>query len=198
MCFLDPPCLSLFCPPTPLHPYVCISLSSLSSGAHKPKDPPWLALVQSDPKKKKAPPRPPAGLATRPNTGSLSSLKAGGSKPSTPPAPANPFDDDDEDDNGEVAEEEGGGESAIQPTVVASHPWYSITQAADATGADAPPSGGSSSRSASPGSASKKRPAPRAPQPPPGRHGQFGQQRRSLCVHPPGQVSVCTETTRYI
>ncbi|XP_056266406.1 MICAL-like protein 1 isoform X1 [Pseudoliparis swirei] len=146
------------------------SPGSLSSGAHKPKDPPWLALVQSDPKKKKAPPRPPAGLATRPNTGSLSSLKAGGSKPSTPPAPANPFDDDDEDDNGEVAEEEGGGESAIPPTVVASHPWYSITQAADATGADAPPSGGSSSRSESPGSASKKRPAPRAPQPPPGRH----------------------------
>ncbi|TNN57978.1 MICAL-like protein 1 [Liparis tanakae] len=173
MYFLDPPCLTLFfcpsrppVPPPSLPPYVCIPLSSLPSGAHKPKDPPWLALVQSDAKKKKAPPRPPAGLATRPNTGSLSSLKAAGS------TPANPFDDDeDEDDNGEAAEEEGGGESAIPPAVAAGHPWYSITQAADAAGADAPPGGGSSSRSASPGSAaSKKRPAPRAPQPAPGHH----------------------------
>uniref|UniRef100_A0A8C2WQ83 MICAL-like 1a n=1 Tax=Cyclopterus lumpus TaxID=8103 RepID=A0A8C2WQ83_CYCLU len=188
MYLLDPPCfnVSLFCffPSVTPHPYLCISLSSLSSGTHKPKDPPWLALVQSDPKKKKAPPPPPAGLATRPNTGSLYSLKGEGSRPSTPPAPANPFEDDeddDEDDNGEVAEEEGSGESAIPPTVVASHPWYSITQAADATGADTPPSGGSSSRSASPGPVSKKRLAPPAPQPLTGHHGQFGQQLCSLC-----------------
>ncbi|KAK9539692.1 hypothetical protein VZT92_002194 [Zoarces viviparus] len=148
------------------------SPGSLSSGTHKAKDPPWLALVQSEPRKKKAPPPPPAGLATPPNVGSLSSLKGEGSRPSTPPAPANPFEDDeddDEDENDEAAEEEGSGGSAIPPTVVASHPWYSITQAADATGADTPPSGGSSSRSASPGSAkSKKRLAP--PRPPAGHH----------------------------
>uniref|UniRef100_A0A8D0ASW0 MICAL like 1 n=1 Tax=Sander lucioperca TaxID=283035 RepID=A0A8D0ASW0_SANLU len=146
----------------------------LSGGTHKPKDPPWLALVQSEAKKKKAPPPPPVGLATPPNTDSLSSLKGEGSRPSTPPPPSNPFEDDDDDDeNGEVEEEEGSAGSAIPPTVVASHPWYSITQAADAPAADTPPSGGSSSRSASPGSAkSKKRPAPRAPQPPAG-HGQF-------------------------
>ncbi|XP_068585212.1 MICAL-like protein 1 isoform X2 [Cebidichthys violaceus] len=148
------------------------SPGSLSSGTHKPKDPPWLALVQSEPKKKKAPPRPPAGLATPPNMGSLSSLKGEGSRPSTPPAPANPFEDDeDEEENDKAAVEEGGG--GITPTVAASHPWYSITQAADAAGADAPPTGGSSSRSASPGSAkSKKRPAPRAPQPPAGHHAR--------------------------
>ncbi|KAK5866445.1 hypothetical protein PBY51_020636 [Eleginops maclovinus] len=144
------------------------SPGSLSSGTPKPKDPPWLALVQSDSKKKKAPPRPPVGLATPPNTGSLSSLKVEGSRPSTPPAPANPFEDDDDDENVEVEEEEGG-ESAIPPTVAASHPWYRITQAADTPGPDPPPSGGSSSRSASPGSSkNKKRPAPRVPKPPTG------------------------------
>ncbi|XP_041822662.1 MICAL-like protein 1 isoform X3 [Chelmon rostratus] len=157
-------------PPTPPKPRErSQSPGSLSSGTHKPKDPPWLALVQSEPKKKKAPAPPPAGLATPPNTGSLSSLKGEGSRPSTPPPPANPFDEDDDDESNELEDEEGSEGSAIPPTVVASHPWYSITRAADATGADTPPSGGSSSRSASPGNIkSKKRPAPRAPQPPAG------------------------------
>lgn len=144
-------------------------MSSLSSGAHKPKDPPWLTLVQSESKKKKAPAPPSAGQATPPNTGSLSSLKGEGSGPSTPPPPANPFDeeDDEDDKNNEAGEEEGS--EGIPATVVASHPWYSITRATEATGADTPPNGGSSSRSASPGSTkSKKRPAPRAPQPPTG------------------------------
>ncbi|XP_029990037.1 MICAL-like protein 1 isoform X3 [Sphaeramia orbicularis] len=141
------------------------SPGSLSGGPPKPKDPPWLALVQSqEPKKKKAPPPPPAGLATPPNTGSLSSLKGEGSRPSTPPPPANPFDEDDDENNEEEETSEG---SEIPATVAVSHPWYSITRVADATGSDTPPDGGSSSRSASPGSAKrKKRPAPRAPGPP--------------------------------
>ncbi|XP_030592253.1 MICAL-like protein 1 isoform X1 [Archocentrus centrarchus] len=145
---------------------------SPASGTHKPKDPPWLALVQSESKKKKAPapPPPPAGLATPPNTGSLSSLKGEGSRPSTPPEPSNPFDDDDDDDeNNEGNGEESSEGGAHPPTVVTSHPWYSITQAADTAGADTPPNKGSSSRSVSPASTkSKKRPAPRAPRPPAG------------------------------
>ncbi|KAM8878379.1 MICAL-like protein 1 isoform 3-T3 [Spinachia spinachia] len=155
-------------PPIPPKPRArSQSPGSMSSGTHKPKDPPWLALVQSESKKKKAPPPPPAGLATPPNIGSLSSLKGEGSRPSTPSAPANPFEDDDDDDDG--VEEEGSGGGAIPPPIVASHPWYRITQAPDETGADPPPSGGSSSRCASPGSAkSKKRAAPRAPHPPTG------------------------------
>lgn len=146
----------------------------MSSGTHKPKDPPWLALVQSESKKKKAP--PPPGLATLPNIGSLSSPKGEGSRPRTPPVPANPFEeDDDEEENAGEAEGSGGG--AIPPPVVAGHPWYRITQAPDETGADPPPRGGSSSRSASPGSAkSKKRAAPRAPHPPAGPQGQSDQQ----------------------
>lgn len=144
---------------------------SPASGTHKPKDPPWLALVQSEPKKKKAPapPPPPAGLATPPNTGSLSSLKGEGSRPSTPPQSSNPFEDDDDDENNEGNGEEGSEGGAPPPTVVSSHPWYSITQAADAVGADTPTNKRSSSRSVSPASTkSKKRPAPRAPRPPTG------------------------------
>lgn len=145
-------------------------MSSLSSGTHKPKDPPWLALVHSEHKKKKAPAPPTAGQATVPNTGSLSSLKGEDSRPSTPPPPANPFDEDeDEGEESNTVEEERSEGPSIPATVVAGHPWYSITQAVEATGADTPPSTGSSSRSASPGGAkSKKRPAPRAPQPPAG------------------------------
>ncbi|XP_061844220.1 MICAL-like protein 1 [Nerophis lumbriciformis] len=140
------------------------SPGSLSRGSHKPKDPPWLALVQSETKKKKAPPRPSAGLSTPPNTGSVSSLKDEGSRSSTPPLPSNPFEDD-EDENNEAEEEEEG--VAVPTTMAASHPWYSITQVADASDANTPPSTGSSSRSASPGSAkSKKRPAPLVPRPP--------------------------------
>ncbi|KAF3687263.1 MICAL-like protein 1 [Channa argus] len=116
-------------------------------------------------KRKKAPPPPPAGLATPPNTGSLSSLKGDGSRPSTPPPPLNPFEDDDE--NNEVEEEEGSEGAAVPPTVAATHPWYCITQTPDTTGSNSEPSGGRSSQSASPRSAkSKKRPAPRAPQRP--------------------------------
>ena len=56
-------------------------------------------------------------------------------------------------------------EGGAIPTLVASHPWYRITQTTEAGGPDTPSSGGSSSRSASPGGGKgKKRPAPRAPQ----------------------------------
>uniref|UniRef100_A0A7N6AZI5 MICAL-like 1a n=1 Tax=Anabas testudineus TaxID=64144 RepID=A0A7N6AZI5_ANATE len=146
---------------------------NLSTGTHKPKDPPWLALVQSESKKKKAPPPPPAGLATPPNTGSLSSLKGEGSRPSTPPPPSNPFDDDDDEDN-EVEEQEGSEGGTIPSTAVATHPWYSITSAADTTGTNNQPCGASSSQSGSPESVKrKKRPAPPAPQRPAGNQGQL-------------------------
>ncbi|XP_026215207.1 MICAL-like protein 1 isoform X2 [Anabas testudineus] len=156
-------------PPTPPKPRErSQSPGSLSTGTHKPKDPPWLALVQSESKKKKAPPPPPAGLATPPNTGSLSSLKGEGSRPSTPPPPSNPFDDDDDEDN-EVEEQEGSEGGTIPSTAVATHPWYSITSAADTTGTNNQPCGASSSQSGSPESVKrKKRPAPPAPQRPAG------------------------------
>ncbi|XP_061578931.1 MICAL-like protein 1 isoform X2 [Cololabis saira] len=138
---------------------------SPGSGTHKPKDPPWLALVRSEPKKKKAPP-PPPGLATAPNTGSLSSLQ--GDDSNTTPQPSNPFEEEDEDENenGGVNEEEETEGGVVPATVVARHPWYNITSTADSGGADTSPTTGSLSQSSSPGSAKrKKRPAPSAPQP---------------------------------
>ncbi|KAK1798875.1 hypothetical protein P4O66_007159, partial [Electrophorus voltai] len=120
------------------------------SDSPKPKDPPWLALVKQEPKKKVAPPPPPVAIATPPHA-DPSLVKEEESRPASPP---NPFDDDDE----SVAE------VLALPSVVAVHPWYGITQAADMTGADTPPRKGSPAPSGSPGSAkSKKRLAPKAP-----------------------------------
>ncbi|KAJ8384127.1 hypothetical protein AAFF_G00208290 [Aldrovandia affinis] len=128
--------------------------SSLSSETLKPKDPPWLALVQSEPRRKPAPP-PPPGMAAPPRSGSAPSLRGEGSRPSTPPQPSNPFEDDNDEEaesgEGRPGEEvESAGSLALPP----SHPWYGITQSAEAAGADSPahtPGGG------------KKRPAPRVP-----------------------------------
>lgn len=119
----------------------------------KPKDPPWLALVQSEPKKKTAP-LPPTSIPSLASSGSASSLIE---ERSEPVAVLNPFDDDD-DENGEP-------ETNAEPplgSVVASHPWYRITQAAKDTDGDA--SGKSPAASERPVSVNvKKRPAPRAP-----------------------------------
>ncbi|XP_051996915.1 MICAL-like protein 1 isoform X1 [Xyrauchen texanus] len=128
--------------------------SSKVSDTLKPKDPPWLVLVQPEPKKK-APPPPPSGIATPPYSASTPLLKEQKSRPATPP---NPFDDDNEEE-----EEEGpemGSKDSPGP-VVACHPWYGITEAAEVTGAD------TSRKSPGPESPvsvqKKKRPAPRAP-----------------------------------
>ncbi|XP_073707847.1 MICAL-like protein 1 isoform X2 [Garra rufa] len=125
--------------------------SSKANDTPKPKDPPWLALVQSETKKKPAP-RPPTGVAIPPCTGSSPSQKEEESRPSTPP---NPFDDDEEE------EPETGPEDHPGP-VVASHPWYSITQSPEITAGDARRP--SPAPSESPVSVRrKKRPAPKAP-----------------------------------
>ncbi|XP_057700356.1 MICAL-like protein 1 isoform X2 [Corythoichthys intestinalis] len=152
-------------PPTPPKPRErSQSPRSLSCGTHKPKDPPWLALVQSETKKKKPPPPPPAGLTTPANTGSVCSLKEEGSGSSPPTVPSNPFEDDDDEKNEAEVDEEGNG---IPATLAASHPWYNITQVSEASAVDTTQSTENSSRSTSPGSAkSKKRPAPRVPLPP--------------------------------
>lgn len=128
--------------------------SSQSSDTPKPKDPPWLALVQQEPRKKPAPP-PPIGMATPPRSGSVPSLVGEEeSRPATPPQPANPFEDEDEGEE-HVGEGTESSRSLAPPSIVAGHPWYGITSPADA-GSPAQPVSGGSPRS-------KKRPAPRAP-----------------------------------
>ncbi|XP_052415580.1 MICAL-like protein 1 isoform X2 [Carassius gibelio] len=124
--------------------------SNKANGTPKPKDPPWLALVQSETKKKPAP-RPPTGITIPPCTGSSPSRKEEESRPSSPP---NPFDDEEE-------EPETAPEDPPDP-VVASHPWYRITQAAEITAEDTKRQ--SPAPSESPVSVRrKKRPAPKAP-----------------------------------
>ncbi|XP_026118472.1 MICAL-like protein 1 isoform X2 [Carassius auratus] len=124
--------------------------SNKANGTPKPKDPPWLALVQSETKKKPAP-RPPTGITIPPCTGSSPSRKEEESRPSSPP---NPFDDEEEEP--ETAPEDPPG------PVVASHPWYRITQAAEITAEDTKRQ--SPAPSESPVSVRrKKRPAPKAP-----------------------------------
>ncbi|RVE75708.1 hypothetical protein OJAV_G00001410 [Oryzias javanicus] len=160
-------------PPTPPKPRE--RSESPASGSHKPKDPPWLVLVQSEQKRKKPPPPPPPGAAAPSNT---SLGEEGSSRPSSPSQPSNPFEEEDDDDeNKENEEEEGEGGGAVPPSVSANHPWYRISQAADLGEGETSPS-----RSASPGSAkSKKRPAPRAPKVP---------ARTQACPH--SQASSCS------
>ncbi|XP_042581683.1 MICAL-like protein 1 isoform X1 [Cyprinus carpio] len=123
--------------------------SNKANDTPKPKDPPWLALVHSETKKKPAP-RPPTGIAIPPCTGSSPSRKEEESRPSSPP---NPFDDQEEEP--EMAPEDPPG------PVVASHPWYGITQG-EITAGDTRRQ--SPAPSESPVSVRrKKRPAPKAP-----------------------------------
>ncbi|XP_018617622.2 MICAL-like protein 1 isoform X1 [Scleropages formosus] len=139
----------------------------------KPKDPPWLALVQSEPKKKPAPP-PPPGTAAPPRSGSVPSIGGvqAGSRPATPPQSSNPFENDEEEEEEEEDDDEGeenqAGGSVAPPSSVTSHPWYGIMQTSDTPQAGGPAGKASPSDTPSPGSPrSKKRPAPRAPQPSP-------------------------------
>ncbi|XP_030638584.1 MICAL-like protein 1 [Chanos chanos] len=150
--------------------------SSQSGDTPKPKDPPWLALVQSEPKKRPAP-RPPKSLASPPSAGSVPSVKVEESRPATPPQSTNPFEDEDDEE-----EETEPVESSAPPSVVISHPWYGITQTADATNPNTPSSRVSPAPSASPGSGRKKRPAPRAPQTTPSALPQS--QSSSACPSP--------------
>lgn len=119
-----------------------------SSDAAKPKDPPWLALVKQESKKKFAPP-PPRPVATPPHSASTPAKIETETRPATPP---NPF----EDENNEEAEAESV-EAPVPSSVVAVHPWYGISQTPEVTSE-------SPTLSECPGSGkSKKRPAPRAP-----------------------------------
>lgn len=119
-----------------------------SSDTPKPKDPPWLALVKQESKKKLAPP-PPRAVATPPHSKSTPAKIQAETRPATPP---NPFDDDEN----EVAEAKSA-EVPVPSSVVAVHPWYGISQGAEVTSE-------SPTHSESPGSGGrKKRPAPRAP-----------------------------------
>ncbi|XP_064558494.1 MICAL-like protein 1 [Zonotrichia leucophrys gambelii] len=116
------------------------------------KDPPWMALVQAEPKKKPAPPPPPGNSHETPSRiseeGDGEEVGKARSEESrsdtTEPKPYNPFEEEDEEevesaDTQKSTPEQEQSETAAKPL----HPWYGITPTSSPK--------------------AKKRPAPRAP-----------------------------------
>ncbi|XP_027735255.1 MICAL-like protein 1 isoform X1 [Empidonax traillii] len=120
--------------------------------ATRAKDPPWMALVQAEPKKKPAPPPPPGNSHETPSRTSeeedgeeVGKVRSEESRSdATEPKPYNPFEEEDEEEE-ESADaqkntpEQEQSEAAAKPL----HPWYGITPTSSPK--------------------TKKRPAPRAP-----------------------------------
>ncbi|NXJ38437.1 MILK1 protein, partial [Ciconia maguari] len=124
----------------------------LAGAAARAKDPPWMALVQAEPKKKPAPPPPPGSSHETPSrtseeedgeeVGKASSEE--NKSDATEPKPYNPFEEEDEEEEESAATqkstpEQEQSETAAKPL----HPWYGITPTSSPK--------------------AKKRPAPRAP-----------------------------------
>ncbi|NWU79827.1 MILK1 protein, partial [Onychorhynchus coronatus] len=120
--------------------------------AARAKDPPWMALVQAEPKKKPAPPPPPGNSHETPSRTSeeedgeeVGKVRSEESRSdATEPKPYNPFEDEDEEeeesaDAQKSTPEQEQSEAAAKPL----HPWYGITPTSSPK--------------------AKKRPAPRAP-----------------------------------
>ncbi|KFQ14247.1 MICAL-like 1, partial [Leptosomus discolor] len=126
--------------------------SDRTGAAARAKDPPWMALVQAEPKKKPAPPPPPGSShETLSRTSEEEDGEEAGKARSeesrsdaTEPKPYNPFEEEDEEEEESAAAqkstpEQEQSETAAKPL----HPWYGITPTSSPK--------------------AKKRPAPRAP-----------------------------------
>ncbi|XP_057276679.1 MICAL-like protein 1 isoform X3 [Pezoporus wallicus] len=123
-----------------------------AGAAARAKDPPWMALVQAEPKKKPAPPPPPGSSHETPGRTpeeedgeEVGKARSEESRPDAiEPKPYNPFEEDDEEEEESAATqksmpEQEQSEAAARPL----HPWYGITPTSSPK--------------------MKKRPAPRAP-----------------------------------
>ncbi|KAM4672342.1 MICAL-like protein 1 isoform 3-T4 [Amazona ochrocephala] len=126
--------------------------SDRAGAAARAKDPPWMALVQAEPKKKPAPPPPPGSSHETPSRTpeeedgeEVGKARSEQSRPdAVDPKPYNPFEEDDEEEEESTATqkstpEQEQSEAAARPL----HPWYGITPTSSPK--------------------MKKRPAPRAP-----------------------------------
>ncbi|NWT30142.1 MILK1 protein, partial [Cardinalis cardinalis] len=124
----------------------------LGGATARAKDPPWMALVQAEPKKKPAPPPPPGNSHETPSRTSeeeegeeVGKARSEESRSDiTEPKPYNPFEEEDEEevesaDTRKSTPEQEQSETAARPL----HPWYGITPTSSPK--------------------AKKRPAPRAP-----------------------------------
>ncbi|NXE93884.1 MILK1 protein, partial [Menura novaehollandiae] len=141
----------------PLSLRVCKEFESFSKvflggTAARAKDPPWMALVQAEPKKKPAPPPPPGNSHETPSRTSEEedgeevgkARREESRSDATEPKPYNPFEEEGEEeeesaDAQKSTPEQEQSETAAKPL----HPWYGITPTSSPK--------------------TKKRPAPRAP-----------------------------------
>ncbi|NXD13162.1 MILK1 protein, partial [Nothocercus nigrocapillus] len=127
------------------------SEGGLTGAAARAKDPPWMALVQAEPKKKPAPPPPPGSSHESPNRTTeeedgeeVGKAKSEEIRPDVAePKPYNPFEEEDEEEENAATQkstpEQEQSDTAARPL----HPWYGITPTSSPK--------------------AKKRPAPRAP-----------------------------------
>uniref|UniRef100_UPI00398F43B6 MICAL-like protein 1 isoform X2 n=1 Tax=Pristiophorus japonicus TaxID=55135 RepID=UPI00398F43B6 len=93
------------------------SLLERKGGDIKPKEPPWMSLVNSESKRRPAPPRP--GVRASPSS----------AQRETESHPFNPFEvDDDEEETNDVSEKVPGAAST-ETAAKANHPWYGIQSA---------------------------------------------------------------------
>ncbi|KAB1269409.1 MICAL-like protein 1 [Camelus dromedarius] len=115
------------------------------------KDPPWITLVQAEPKKKPAPPPPssspgpPPGRDSRQvENGGVDEVATRGSEAAGPePKPYNPFEEEEEEPSAAPSVATGPALAHPESTPKSLHPWYGITPTSSPK--------------------TKKRPAPRAP-----------------------------------
>ncbi|XP_065259531.1 MICAL-like protein 1 [Emys orbicularis] len=120
--------------------------SDRAGAAVRPKDPPWIALVQPEPKRKPAPP-PPGSSQETPTRASEEEEEQGKGREresrsaSREPKAYNPFEEEEEEEGAtpKSMPKQDQSESTTKPT----HPWYRITPTSSPK--------------------TKKRPAPRAP-----------------------------------
>ncbi|KGL83797.1 MICAL-like 1, partial [Tinamus guttatus] len=126
--------------------------SDRTGAAARTKDPPWMALVQAEPKKKPAPPPPPGSSHESPNrtTEEEDGEEVGKAKSEeirtdiAEPKPYNPFEEADEEEEENAATQKSSPEQEQSDTAARPlHPWYGITPTSSPK--------------------AKKRPAPRAP-----------------------------------
>ncbi|XP_064368712.1 MICAL-like protein 1 isoform X2 [Dromaius novaehollandiae] len=126
--------------------------SDRTGAAARAKDPPWMALVQAEPKKKPAPPPPPGSSHETPSRTSeeedgeeVRKAKSEESRSdAAEPKPYNPFEEEDDEEEENAATEKSAPEQEQSETAARPlHPWYGITPTSSPK--------------------VKKRPAPRAP-----------------------------------
>lgn len=134
--------------PLPLNGF-CLFLPLSRTPAPR-KDPPWITLVQAEPKKKPAP-LPPSGSPRSPcrHSGRVENGGVEGGAPRSPavaglePKPYNPFEEEEEEPPAAPSQATGPAQAHPESTPKSLHPWYGITPTSSPK--------------------TKKRPAPRAP-----------------------------------